>query len=195
MHRFVWDLHYERPAALNTEYPIAAILHDTPREPRGPWALPGRYTVRLTVNGTTYTQPLTVRMDPRVKTSLADLRLQFATAERLTKLIQQDYDALSQVRTARRELQKAREQSGAVRDSMSTVDARLAALEAGAGGRGGRGGATAAGFVSLNGDLAALYRIVEGADAAPTTQALAAIADRQRQLESLLASWRAMSKP
>src|SRR5690242_20543376 len=49
MHRFVWDLRYERPAVLNTSYPIAAILHDTPREPRGLWALPGRYTVRLTV--------------------------------------------------------------------------------------------------------------------------------------------------
>src|SRR5204863_197933 len=42
MHRFVWDLHYPPPAALRHEYPIAAVYHDTPREPRGPWVLPGR---------------------------------------------------------------------------------------------------------------------------------------------------------
>jgi hypothetical protein len=27
-------------------YPIAAIVRDTPREPRGPWAVPGTYTIR-----------------------------------------------------------------------------------------------------------------------------------------------------
>ncbi len=37
--------------------------------PYAPWAPPGNYTVRLKVDGQTYTQPLTVRLDPRVKTS------------------------------------------------------------------------------------------------------------------------------
>jgi hypothetical protein len=34
-----------------------------------------------------------------------------------------------------------------------------------------------------------LYGIVHGSDRAPTTQALAAVADAQRQLSLLLASW------
>ncbi|HEV2104430.1 MAG TPA: glycoside hydrolase, partial [Candidatus Eisenbacteria bacterium] len=34
-HRFVWDLRYAPPAALRHDYPIAAVFHDTPREPRG----------------------------------------------------------------------------------------------------------------------------------------------------------------
>ena len=38
-----------------------------------PWAPPGQYTVRLTVDGKTYTQPLTLKLDPRVKTSPAGL--------------------------------------------------------------------------------------------------------------------------
>jgi hypothetical protein len=38
-----------------------------------PWAPPGRYTVRLTVDGVRYTQPLTLRLDPRVKTGSAAL--------------------------------------------------------------------------------------------------------------------------
>jgi hypothetical protein len=195
MHRFVWDLTYERPAVLNTSYPIAAVLHDTPREPRGPWALPGTYTVRLTVGGTSFTQPLAVRMDPRVKTPIADLQQQFATAQQLVVRIREDSIALAQVRALRAELRAARERGGAsVADAISSLDDKAAALEgAGGGGRGGggRGGRGSGGssFSSINGELTLLYGIVHGSDRAPTTQALAAVADAQRQLSLLLASW------
>jgi photosystem II stability/assembly factor-like uncharacterized protein len=195
MHRFVWDLTYERPAVLNTSYPIAAVLHDTPREPRGPWALPGTYTVRLTVGGKSFTQPLAVRMDPRVKTPIADLQQQFATAQQLVVRIREDSIALAQVRALRAELRAARERGGAsVADAISSLDDKAAALEgAGGGGRGGggRGGRGSGGssFSSINGELTLLYGIVHGSDRAPTTQALAAVADAQRQLSLLLASW------
>ena len=43
MHRFVWDLHYEAPRGLRRSFPIAAVFHDTPREPNGVWAMPGTY--------------------------------------------------------------------------------------------------------------------------------------------------------
>ena len=59
MHRFVWDLRYTPPEAMRHDYPMTAIYHDTPRGPRGPIALPGQYTVKLTVDGKTFTQPLT----------------------------------------------------------------------------------------------------------------------------------------
>ena len=55
MHRFAWDLRYERPAGVRQGYPISAIDRYTPAEPRGPIALPGDYTVRLTVDGRTHT--------------------------------------------------------------------------------------------------------------------------------------------
>ena len=51
MHRFVWDLHYGAPPGMRRSFPIAAVFHDTPREPRGPWAMPGTYRVRLTADG------------------------------------------------------------------------------------------------------------------------------------------------
>ncbi len=65
-HRFVWDLRETAPHALEGGYPIAAIVHDTPREPRGVIALPGTYVVKLTAGGRTYAQPLVVTLDPRV---------------------------------------------------------------------------------------------------------------------------------
>jgi photosystem II stability/assembly factor-like uncharacterized protein len=84
MHRFVWDLRFPPPPVLEHEYPISAIAGDTPREPRGPFVLPGSYTARLTVGGTVLTRTLTVKMDPRVAMSDADLAAQFALLQRIT---------------------------------------------------------------------------------------------------------------
>jgi len=77
MHRFAWDLRYPVPAGLRQGYPIAAVYRNTAKAPAGPAVLPGRYTVRLTANGKSYTQPLIVRMDPRVKTPRAGLVRKF----------------------------------------------------------------------------------------------------------------------
>ncbi len=87
MHRFIWDLRYPRPDVEDRGYPIAAVPHDTPLEPRGPLVLPGRYTIRLTVDGRSQTQPITVKMDPRVKTSPADLAAQLDMLRRLSAAI------------------------------------------------------------------------------------------------------------
>ena len=51
-----------------------AVPHRTYPSVAAPWAAPGAYTVRLTVDGKQYTQPLTLRLDPRVKTPAACAR-------------------------------------------------------------------------------------------------------------------------
>ncbi len=77
MHRWVWDLRYTPPTTNVHEYSMAtAFGQDTPILPRGPLVLPGKYQVRLTVDGKSFTQPLTVQMDPRVKTPLPGLARQ-----------------------------------------------------------------------------------------------------------------------
>ncbi|MEP7184518.1 MAG: hypothetical protein ABI767_01665 [Rhodanobacter sp.] len=99
MHRWVWDLHYPSPAALR-QYPEGAIPHDTPMSPLGPLALPGRYTVTLSVDGHTYTQALTVRMDPRIKTPMAGLTQQFDLAMQLAQDMDQAHTALQRAKTS-----------------------------------------------------------------------------------------------
>jgi hypothetical protein len=83
LHRFVWDLRHETPPAASFGYPIAAIRGNTPREPRGPWVVPGTYTVRLTTDGRVREQPITVVMDPRVKTPASEIEAQHAISMRL----------------------------------------------------------------------------------------------------------------
>jgi photosystem II stability/assembly factor-like uncharacterized protein len=95
-HRFVWDLHHPPPAANGFGYPISAIIHDTPLEPVGPAVLPGIYTVKLTVDGRAYTQPLTVKIDPRVHMTRAQLALQHSIGVRMLDATQKAAGALEQ---------------------------------------------------------------------------------------------------
>ncbi|MFZ1783987.1 MAG: hypothetical protein WAU23_02200 [Ferruginibacter sp.] len=74
-HRFTWDMHYQ-PLNVPVSYPIGAVYMNTAPDYTSPWVMPGIYTVRLTVDGKKYEQPVTIRMDPRVKTNLKELELQ-----------------------------------------------------------------------------------------------------------------------
>ena len=74
-HRFTWNMHYS-PLNIPASYPIAAIYKNTAPNETAPWVMPGMYTVRLIVNGKAYSQLFTIKMDPRVKTSIKNLQLQ-----------------------------------------------------------------------------------------------------------------------
>jgi hypothetical protein len=87
-HRFIWDLHYT-PLDLPAQYPISAIYMNTAPSPTSPYALPGNFTVRLTVEGKTFSQPLKLKMDPRVKTAAKDLQWQHELSKQLYKLRKQ----------------------------------------------------------------------------------------------------------
>ena len=74
-HRFVWDMHYT-PLNQPPSYPIGAVYMNTAPSSTSPWVMPGNYTAILNVNAHQYTQYFKVLMDPRVKTSINDLKLQ-----------------------------------------------------------------------------------------------------------------------
>ena len=168
LHRFVWDLHYPRPAVLRFRYPISAVAGNTPVTPFGPWVLPGRYTVKLTANGKTYSQTLTVKMDPRVQTPSAELERQHQLSMKLYDLLQHDFDALTDVRAFRADRRNAGRENEA------------AALERS--------------LTRLNGNLGSLLSIVERADVAPTSQVVQAIGAVERELNVTLAEWQALRR-
>jgi photosystem II stability/assembly factor-like uncharacterized protein len=79
-HRFLWNMRFGSLKGAGRGYTMEAVYEDTPTEPAGPWALPGTYSVKLTVDGVTMSQPLKLRMDPRVKAAPAAIRAQYDMA-------------------------------------------------------------------------------------------------------------------
>jgi hypothetical protein len=194
MHRFVWDLHYPPPDSLRHEFPIAAIYRDTPQYPLGALALPGNYTVKLTVDDNSYTQPLIVKMDPRISTSLADLAKQFEMQSGAVEGMNESYETLEQVQTVRAQLKDraAKAGKGAVANAIAAMEKQAAELE---------GGTQSVFFglppsgkqpenlSTLNQHFGAMLAVADSADAAPTTQATAVYKELEVALESLLRRW------
>jgi photosystem II stability/assembly factor-like uncharacterized protein len=200
MHRWLWDLHYTSLPQPRGALPMTAILHDTVPAPASPWVMPGRYIVKLTANGQSYTQPLTVRMDPRVRTPAAGLLEQFTLSKRCYDDVVAASKVTEQVRAIREQFRKAREQAGAgpVADRIAAFERKLTEVAgaAGGGGRGGGGrGAVAGGpdtVASVAATLGLLMQSIEGADVAPATQAVAAVTDRRAALAKLMARFAAL---
>jgi photosystem II stability/assembly factor-like uncharacterized protein len=165
LHRFVWDLHHAAPAAAQRSYPIAAIYRNTPVEPRGPWALPGAYTVRLIVDGRTITRPLRLKMDPRVKAAPEDLRAQLDRSREVTADMGRSFDALQQVKKER-----GRAGEGPRAQKLADLESTLS---------------------TLNGRLTTVYTTLQEVDAAPTPAALQAAEDLRRELATALAAAKA----
>jgi hypothetical protein len=194
MHRFVWDVHYAAPDSLGHEFPISAIYQDTPEYPLGAWALPGNYTVKLTVDGKSYIQPLTVKMDPRIKTSLADLHKQFEMQSGSAKGMNESYEILAQVQSVRAQLKDRSEKAGkgTLGDAIAALDTQAATLEGGAEASF-RGlpptGKQPENLSTLNQHFSGILTIADTADAAPTTQATAVFQELQGALRALQSGW------
>jgi photosystem II stability/assembly factor-like uncharacterized protein len=191
MHRWVWDLRYPAPGSAFRSYPISAVPHDTPAVPQGPLVVPGTYAVRLSADGTTLTRPLVVTMDPRVKTSQADLERQFALESDLAALMT---DAASAVRSAHSIREQVATLSKTARGRLSCALAKLddqvnAVL---AGPKKENGGSAPPGLQALQGEVGGLYRAVGQADVGPSAALQAASAKVERDLRSALDRWKSV---
>ena len=194
-HRFVWDLHYPPPSG-RRHYPMTAIYGDTPSEPLGPWVLPGQYTVRLTVGGQSQEQPLTVKMDPRVQTPIKELTQQFELSLQCYDGARQANEALDQVRQLRAQVKKVQDKISdkELKDALADLDQRAAALEGSERRRGARppSGVQEPSLARVGGELQGLQAVLQGADAAPTTQAVTACDATHKLLSDVLGRWSAL---
>jgi photosystem II stability/assembly factor-like uncharacterized protein len=196
MHRFIWDLHYPPLGGMRARsYGMAAVYRDTPAGPFGPWVHPGDYKVKLTVDGRSYVQPLKVKMDPRVKAPAADLEQQFQTSMKCYQSVQQIRATLVRTGQLREQIKTVRQRAGQgdLSEALGALDRKIAALEGTAAARGRPGMMRNADarptFNNISGTLGALMSLVQGADAAPTTQARAAFVESINTLMDLERRW------
>jgi len=190
MQRFVWNLRYPAPEGFPRTFPISAIYRDTPSQPEGPLASPGEYTVKLTAGGRQFTQPLTLKMDPRVTTPPAGIAKMFEISMRSYEGIVKTRAAQAEIRKLRDQLRSLKEKAGqgTVGSAIAALDQKAAGIEGAAGGFGPRGGG-GSGLARLAGELLSIMNLVEGADVTPTTQAVAASEALQKSLAEALSSW------
>ncbi len=136
------------------------------------------------------TQPLEIRMDPRVKTSPEDLRRHFELDQKIATVLHRDHEALQQVRTLRAQL-RALSGQAAISKPAAELDAKAASIEGGEGGNGARYLSTPGGrsLTRLNSGLNAVVSALDTADAAPTTQQVAMVGELEKALDEQLAAW------
>jgi len=102
---FTWDLRY----ASASDFP-GMILWGASTQ--GPAAPPGKYTVRLVVDGRTLSQPLTVERNPLfTDVSNADLQAQFALAIRIRDRLSEANNAVIDIRNVQSQVQDRLKQS------------------------------------------------------------------------------------
>ena len=192
VHRFIWDIHYAPVKGIPAQYPIAAVWHNTAPAPTSPWVMPGNYTVVLKVGGHELTQPLTVTMDPRVKTKAADLERQGSLSKAVYEELIGVQEAVNHVDSLRAQIEQRKKihVSGDAAESLEALDKKLEALEGGqAGGRPAQPGES---LRSLRGAMLQLLGVLQEADVAPTSQAAESVTALRQAAEPLLQRWKAI---
>jgi hypothetical protein len=141
----------------------------------------------LTVDGKTFSQPLAVAMDPRVKASAADLQEQFDFSWRLYQLrlqlapIGEKFDDIAE------QLTKLKARAAERADVTQKLEAFTQTLMK-FGPPHPRQGAPPSLFVLES--TTQLFNEIEAADAAPTAATKAAVADLETRVGPMIEAWR-----
>ena len=187
---FAWNLRYESPMK------IPAAVYDS-GEPTGPLVLPGAYQARLTVAGKAVTAPFEVQMDPRVTTSLDDLRKQLDLMLKMRDRQDEMNKTILAIRDLRAQLQALEKRLGSAEPTKAIVSAssdlrkKAGAIEEELINVNSKASEDELNFsTKLNSKLGYLQNAVDSADAAPTEAEAAVFANLDPQLETQLTRWR-----
>jgi hypothetical protein len=188
LHRFLWDMRYQ-PIGDNPRVGEVDATGAVPHRSEHSAPTPGRYTARLTVNGKAYTQPLTLRLDPRVRAPAAGLRQLAALSREMYDLAVAAHDAYQQARA------RADSVSGSVRAQIDSLAPPAGAQPrprrgGGGGGRTARAAGARPTLASASQAALAAALAMQDADVTPTAGQVAACARARAQANAVLAQWR-----
>jgi photosystem II stability/assembly factor-like uncharacterized protein len=189
-HRFTWDMHYT-PLDIPPSYPIAATYMNTAPNPTSPWVMPGIYTVHLTIRNSDvfeeYEQKLEVKMDPRVKTSIADLQKQHDLSLQCYEGRKECMRILEEIRLYRLMLRgQMTNPPVTVADALNKNDKAAKELE------NTPQGSNEPSFRRLDSSFASIFNSLQDSDNPPTTQVIIAFNEAQKQLGELKTKWWAL---
>ena len=175
---------------------ISSAIYDE-GEPTGPLVLPGKYQVRLTVAGKSYTSSFEVKMDPRVKTSPEDLRKQFDLMLKMRERQDEMNKTILAIRDLRAQLQALEKRLASNDEAKSLVSSaadlrkKISAIEEELIQVNSKASEDELNYpTKLNSKLGYLNEAVDSADAPPTDGELAVFAELDQQLATQLSKWR-----
>ena len=189
IHRFLWDMHYTPVTGIDLDYPMTAVYARTAPETTSPWAMPGEYAVTLIAGGQSYTQPLNVRMDPRIKASKKDLAEQFEALKKLSGYRASLEKINNALEPLMNKLTKEKEAAGK-KTVVTQLDALIKKLQDLAGSTRARAGAPLK--LEVLQQLKSLFTDIERTDAAPTPVVRAAVAAVEQGAPEIVEQWRAV---
>jgi hypothetical protein len=124
MNRATWDLRFEGPAQveLRTKAPDNPFIFEEARfqgretrpiihwgiggpQRAGPIAAPGKFTVRMTANGKSYTQPFEIAKDPAIPSSDADLVESTNVQRRIVADMNESVDMINRLELMRKQIE------------------------------------------------------------------------------------------
>jgi photosystem II stability/assembly factor-like uncharacterized protein len=186
-HRFVWDLRYPRPPALEYEYSIAAVFEKGGAIlPQGPLALPGNYTVKLTAGGKSVTQPLKVMLDPRVPYQAAKKALpqQLALEQQMDAALARSFAAHESLKSLRARLATLKTDisgDAGLQQQVTDLDTKAEKLADTAPKHGS--------FADINGSIVSLVNEVDDGDRTPAAQYRKSFDEYRKALDAAMQSW------
>lgn len=190
LNRFIWDLRY--PEA--SRFPAMILWSGSTQGPR---VVPGKYQVRISADGSSQTEELEVKSDPRVETSAEDYQKQLALRLKIHAKLTETNDAVTQIRDIRKQIDEV---SARLKDMPEGKDAvemakalkeRLTAIEEALYQTKNQSSQDPLNYpIRLNDKLAGLADVVDSADAAPTAQSYKVFEDLSSRIDAQLESLR-----
>jgi hypothetical protein len=171
LNRFVWDMRHTDAV----RFPGMILWAG---ETRGPKVPPGRYQVKLTVDGKSVTQNLEIKPDPRLTATPADYTKQSELALKIRDKLNETHNAIIQIRDVRKQvedlLKRVGAQSKPINDAGTALTKKLTVIEEALYQTKNQSSQDPLNFpIRLNNKLAALAGVVGGAESAPTAQSYA----------------------
>jgi len=170
LNRFVWDTRY--PDAVR--FPGMILWAG---ETRGPKLPPGRYQVKLTVDGTALTQNFEIKADPRLTTAPADYAKQLELGLKIRDKLSETHNGIIQIRDVRKQVEdllKRVPQSKPINEAGTALNKKLTMIEEALYQTKNQSNQDPLNYpIRLNNKLAALGGVVGSAEAAPTAQSYA----------------------
>jgi photosystem II stability/assembly factor-like uncharacterized protein len=190
LNRFTWDLRHQDAVTFPGLIMWAGSV-------RGPRAAPGKYQVKLTVDGRSFTRPFELKKDPRLtNVTQEDLDKQQAFSLQLRDKLSDTHNGILRIRDTRKQIEEMAARltasdpnQKAVIDSSKALAKKLTAIEEELYQVKNRSSQDPLNYpIKLNNRLAALLGVVQTAEAAPTQQSYLLYEELATSINSQLAS-------